>query len=187
LQPLEWLEIRGGYDWRDHASHWGVDYASQENNQINASSNGVVVSSSACTYSPETECIYGDGYSGSDANYGYGNVVIIEYPYSQLPAHIRTQLGLNEGQSLYFLYAHLSSPSSLLPGQAVFPGTEVGAMGTTGISTGPHLHFEVRIASSGGNDISKWFWREVYTPINPHRIFHLNWGGEYFPRVNRPF
>ena len=42
-------------------------------------------------------------------------------------------------------YAHLgalSAPSR--PGQAVKAGTEVGRIGSSGTSTGPHLHFEIR-------------------------------------------
>jgi len=41
-------------------------------------------------------------------------------------------------------YAHLSSVAAS-PGQAVVGGTRIGAVGSTGHSTGPHLHFEVRL------------------------------------------
>lgn len=41
-------------------------------------------------------------------------------------------------------YAHLSSESVSI-GQSVSPGQEVGKIGSTGWSTGPHLHYEVRI------------------------------------------
>lgn len=41
-------------------------------------------------------------------------------------------------------YAHLSSESVTI-GQAVSPGEEVGKIGSTGWSTGPHLHYEIRI------------------------------------------
>lgn len=43
----------------------------------------------------------------------------------------------------YTLYAHMSSISVGM-GQSVGAGTQVGTVGSTGFSSGPHLHFEVR-------------------------------------------
>jgi murein DD-endopeptidase MepM/ murein hydrolase activator NlpD len=57
---------------------------------------------------------------------GYGNLVVIQH-----------RLGYTSW------YAHLSS-TVVSSGQAVDGGTRVGYVGSTGYSTGPHLHFEVR-------------------------------------------
>lgn len=59
---------------------------------------------------------------------GYGNCVEISH-----------------GNGLLTRYAHMSRISARV-GQVVGPGRVIGAIGSTGRSTGPHLHFEVRIA-----------------------------------------
>ncbi len=54
-------------------------------------------------------------------------------------------------------YAHLSAISDGIgPGQAVQAGTPIGAMGSTGSSTGSHLHFEVR--DSAGRPLNPTFF-----------------------------
>ncbi len=59
---------------------------------------------------------------------GYGNCVEISH-----------------GNGLLTRYAHMSRIVARV-GQVVGPGRVIGAIGSTGRSTGPHLHFEVRIA-----------------------------------------
>jgi murein DD-endopeptidase MepM/ murein hydrolase activator NlpD len=61
-------------------------------------------------------------------NQGYGNLVVIDHGDFQT------------------LYAHLSSVS-VGAGNSVVQGQVVGGMGNTGFSTGPHLHFEIRLGS----------------------------------------
>ena len=58
---------------------------------------------------------------------GYGNCVEISH-----------------GHGLVTRYAHMSRILAHM-GQQVTPGTPIGAIGSTGRSTGPHLHFEVRV------------------------------------------
>jgi len=63
-------------------------------------------------------------------NYGYGNMVMIDH-----------------GSGFQSLYAHLSA-FNVGCGQSVGQGEGIGAIGTTGRSSGPHLHFEIRATSS---------------------------------------
>ena len=51
---------------------------------------------------------------------------------------------INHGNGLITRYAHMSGFRTVL-GRAVQPGEVIGLIGSTGRSTGPHLHFEVRI------------------------------------------
>lgn len=64
--------------------------------------------------------------AGWPDNFGYGNRVLIEH-----------------GNGFQTLYGHLASVS-VTAGQTVNRGDVIGRMGSTGRSTGPHLHFEVR-------------------------------------------
>src|SRR5690625_1923339 len=68
---------------------------------------------------------------------GYGNAIFIAHSIN--------------GQSYTTVYAHLSS-ISVTAGQVVNQGESIGKMGSTGDSTGPHLHFEIYV---GGFDKSR--------------------------------
>ena len=62
----------------------------------------------------------------------------------------------------YTLYAHMSS-LAVTAGQSVTKGDTIGYVGSTGWSTGPHLHFEIR--SSGGTiDPTQFFSGLTYAP-----------------------
>ncbi|WP_411080288.1 peptidoglycan DD-metalloendopeptidase family protein [Streptomyces sp. cmx-18-6] len=70
------------------------------------------------------------GWSGS-----YGNEVVIRHE-----------------DGMYSQYAHQSS-LSVSAGQTVTGGQQIGLSGSTGNSTGPHLHFEVRTGPGYGSDV----------------------------------
>lgn len=57
----------------------------------------------------------------------------------------------------YTFYAHLSE-IRVEPGERVFPGGYLGLAGSTGNSTGPHLHFEVRVTPQFGSGIDPEPW-----------------------------
>ena len=63
---------------------------------------------------------------------------------------------ISHGGGLYSLYGHLQSITVHM-NQEVFAGAQVGKLGSTGNSTGPHLHFEVRANTNNYNaHISPW-------------------------------
>lgn len=68
---------------------------------------------------------------------GYGNQVLLAHP-----------------DGTQTRYGHLSR-IDVLPGQTLSAGEQLGAVGSTGVSTGPHLHFEVIV---GGTPIDPAPW-----------------------------
>ncbi len=68
-----------------------------------------------------------------------GTVVIATYS-----ASAGNYIMLSHGGSVYTVYMHLSS-MSVSKGDTVTRGSTIGAVGNTGYSTGPHLHFGIRI------------------------------------------
>lgn len=71
---------------------------------------------------------------------GYGKVVIVEH-------------GIVDGKPITTLYAHMNS-IAVSNGQRVSKGQTLGYEGTTGYSTGPHCHFEVRVNGQPNNPLN---------------------------------
>ena len=78
---------------------------------------------------------------------GYGNLIILTHA-------IKGKKGYNV---ITTRYGHLSK-ILVEPGQHVHQGQLIGRVGSTGISTGPHLHFEIRDSSG--------------RPVNPKNFTH---------------
>ncbi len=106
-------------------THYGMDitcgHASNYNVSVVAADSGTIITSSnACSHNYRKS-------SSCGCNGGYGNMVVID-----------------NGQGLHIYYGHLYK-STVSVGQTVSAGQTVGILGCTGYSTGPHLHFEIRV------------------------------------------
>jgi murein DD-endopeptidase MepM/ murein hydrolase activator NlpD len=106
-----------------------------------------------------------------------GVVAAVRYLTTSYGKHIR----INHGNERT-LYAHLSS-IGVRPGQRVSAGQVIGRVGSTGNSTGPHLHFEVAGGSGpisflgkaaawvlkGFNSAKDWFNSLIHGPLDKLR------------------
>lgn len=110
----------GGVFFRD-VVHTGVDIPSPEGTPIMAAGPGTVVWADWGLFR-ETP---------GDETDPYGMAVAIRHDF-----------GYND-QQLYTVYAHMSL-IDVIVGQHVETGEVIGLVGSTGMTTGPHVHFEVR-------------------------------------------
>jgi murein DD-endopeptidase MepM/ murein hydrolase activator NlpD len=92
--------------------------------------------------------------SSSKSSQGYGNLIIIEHGW-----YYRT------------LYAHMSK-FNVKVGDQVKRGDIIGYVGNTGISTGPHLHYEVIYHGRKVNPVN-YFFNDL-TPEEYHRIVQIS-------------
>lgn len=76
----------------------------------------------------------------SSYNGGYGNCIMVDH-------------GKYNGNSIVSLYAHCAS-LYVGVGNTVKKGQQIGTVGSTGASTGPHLHFEIRVNGSTTDPLS---------------------------------
>ncbi len=83
--------------------------------------------------------------TAGDTGNGYGTHVIIDH-----------------GNGYITVYGHMSSVA-VSEGQTVSQGSVIGYVGSTGFSTGPHLHFEIR-SGGGAIDPSQFFSGLSYSP-----------------------
>jgi murein DD-endopeptidase MepM/ murein hydrolase activator NlpD len=111
--------LTSGYGDRRGTLHAGVDIAGPRGTPVHAAAGGTVVRA-------ECTSAYCDR-DGSLGLAGYGNLVEVDH-----------------GGGVTTRYAHLSAVT-VVPGQRVATGALLGFQGSTGNSTGVHLHLEVRV------------------------------------------
>ena len=119
-----------------YAGHSGCDFACASGSRVVAAESGTVIVSADLT--------------NSDGSYrSYGRYIVI--------AHDKTD---SVGNSVYTLYAH-NSRRVVSAGTHVHRGQLIAYSGSTGNSTGPHCHFEVRTPTASYNDCVN---PEIYLP-----------------------
>lgn len=109
--------------WYGYSGHTGADFKCATGSKVVAAESGIVIISKDLT--------------NDDGSYrSYGRYIVI--------MHDKTT---SSGQDVYTLYAH-NSKRLVKEGQYVKKGQQIAESGSTGNSTGPHCHFEVRIGGS---------------------------------------
>lgn len=114
----------GNVFFGDHV-HTGMDISSRMKKSVLAARDGKVIWSG-----------YGLYRGGLRLDDPYGISVVIKHDFGY------------QGEPLFTIYAHLDE-ATVEEGDLVMAGEQIGRVGNTGHTTGPHLHFEVRI---GEND-----------------------------------
>lgn len=118
-------KITCGY--HGYAGHTGVDFSCAANSKVVAAESGYVIISRDLT--------------NSNGTYrSYGRYIVI--------MHDKTD---SAGNYVYTLYAHNNS-RLVSEGEHVKKGQQIAWSGSTGNSTGPHCHFEVRTPTANYND-----------------------------------
>ena len=96
-------------------------------------------------------------HDGIDYGAGYGATVYAADSGTVITAQYNSARGnyivINHGNGMQTWYQHLSA-MNVSVGQTVSKGQAIGAVGTTGVSTGPHLHFEVHVGGVPVNPLN---------------------------------
>lgn len=110
-----------------YTGHSGADFSCPTGSKVVAAESGTVI-------------ISADLYDDYGNYRSYGRYIVIK--------HDKTT---SSGSAVYTLYAH-NSQRLVSAGQHVEKGQQIAKSGSTGNSTGPHCHFEVRTPSSSYSD-----------------------------------
>lgn len=114
----------GGVFFRSDIVHTGIDIPTPKGTPVIASGPGKVVWAD-----------YGLYLGSGKPDDPYGLAVTIQHDFGY------------HGRKLFTVYAHLDR-IDVTEGQRIETGEQLGLVGTTGLTTGPHLHFEVRIENN---------------------------------------
>lgn len=132
-------------------------------NVLNAPSLWPVVGSITSSFGEREDPFNGEGafHTGIDIATSYGAAVRAPADGIVIKAALGNGYGreiiIDHGNGIETLFGHLSG-FAVTDGQRVTRGQVIGYVGSSGRSTGPHLHYEVRIRD---------------TPVNPHKYLRM--------------
>lgn len=146
----------GAWTYLSGATHLGIDLGAPVGTALVAVGNGVVIySSNACP----TYGYYGNNCGYPGINRGGNQVYLI--------------VSINN-KSYGIIYMHLEKDTPIASGQVVTQGQVIGKVGSSGSSTGPHLHIEVHYL--GTKSVSYYA-----TNWNGDLSFGDHWGNSGLP------
>jgi murein DD-endopeptidase MepM/ murein hydrolase activator NlpD len=99
---------------------------------------------------------YAGGYGSAVVAPAAGEVVLVGYEKNGFRIHGNV-VGVDHGQGVVSIYMHLSK-IDVEEGQMLEPGDKIGAIGTTGASTGAHLHWGLYV---NGIAVDPGQWRST--------------------------
>lgn len=120
--------------WMGYTNHTGADFACDSGSKVVAAEDGEVIISTDIRCNGCSNSYHGGGYCS------YGRYIVI--------AHDKRDAA---GNRVYTLYAH-NSQRLVSEQQRVKKGQQIAVSGSTGNSSGPHCHFEVRTPGAKYSD-----------------------------------
>lgn len=137
-------------------AHTGTDFAAPIGTPVYAATSGVIEKEYSFAY----RCYYEDDAHYSDCLKSNPNA-----------GDNRAGQGfkIKNDDGTYSVYFHFSKKENLHKGDRVTAGQKIGEVGTTGLSSGPHLHYEMRLTSVG-NSVDP----RNYLPMEGYSICYNN-------------
>lgn len=124
IDPVKHYTLSAGFD--QSGSHWVAKHSGQD----------YAVPTGTDVMAAHGGTVVKAGGNGAGDGPAYGNAIVIKH-----------------GNGTYSQYAHLSR-IDVKVGQVVTTGQHIALSGSTGNSTGPHLHFEIRTTPNYGSAIN---------------------------------
>lgn len=126
--------VVSGYRTPERPDHYGVDLGAPRGTEVRAAAGGVVITAECNAFAPDGSP-YSCDVDGSPSIAGCGWFVNIQH-----------------ADGMQTRYCHFESAPLVTVGDRVEAGQVIGISGTSGNSSGPHLHFEVHAGEDQSNN-----------------------------------